>query len=191
MRDVHPRLKHQTERLLMRHDPRYKRRVVDRPFGVFPDRKRPKDGRRGDIERAAKVTVDISHAHSRPSSMSIIRRVDHVDVETGKTIERETDLPESEVRSDACSPPKSKGEGFQIVVDLTVGAYPSLWVKPFGVGEHVGVARNAPTTRGPSLAIISFWMWLTNGFRTRLLQQECNNRSASLPLTRHLRRIRG
>ena len=60
MRDVHPWFKNQTERLLMRHDPRYKRRVVDRPLGVFCDRKCPKEGRRGDIERPAKVMSSVA-----------------------------------------------------------------------------------------------------------------------------------
>ena len=64
MRDVHPWLKNQTERLLMRHDPRYKRRVVDRPLGVFRDPKRPKDGRRGDVQRSAKASVDDSSVMS-------------------------------------------------------------------------------------------------------------------------------
>ena len=77
------------------------------------------------------------------------------------------DLPEGEVRSDACSPPEPKGEGFQIVVDVTVRSYPALWVKLFGVGEHVGVACNAPATGGdPSFATIfildATYQWFPN-----------------------------
>lgn len=50
MRLVNSRLKHQTERLLMRYDSRDKRGIVNRPLGIFGDRKRPKDGRRGNVE---------------------------------------------------------------------------------------------------------------------------------------------
>ena len=74
-------------------------------------------------------------------------------------------LPEGEVRSDACSPPESKGESFQIVVDVAVRSYPSLWVKPFGVWEHVGVTRNGPVNGGPSLASLILdvtYQWFPN-----------------------------
>ena len=66
-----------------------------------------------------------------------------VDVETGQD-SRDVDLPDGEVRSDACSPPEPKRVGFQLVIDAAVRSYPPLWEKPFGIGEHVGVTGNAP-----------------------------------------------
>ena len=81
MGNVHSWLKHQTKRLLMGHDPWYKRRVVDRPLGVFCDRKRPKEGRRGDIERPAKVMPSVTRTVARHLFRSS-------DMETGKAVER-------------------------------------------------------------------------------------------------------
>lgn len=51
------------------------------------------------------------------------------------------------MRSDAGSSSESKGEGFKIVVNVTIGSDPALWVKPFGIGEHVGIARNGPARK--------------------------------------------
>ena len=79
----HPRLKHQTEWLLVRYNPRYERRVVDRPFGVFGDRKPPKDGRRCDIQRSTTGIADNeSLVRQVPPQIRVARPGHHVDMET-------------------------------------------------------------------------------------------------------------
>lgn len=145
---VHPRFKHQAERLLVRHNPRHKCRIVNRTLGIFGDFKRPKDGRRGDIERSANVSV-VDESRAQLVFIPIVgwapcRHGDERMMEKNG----EADLPDGEVRSNACSPSETKRVSFQLVVDVPVRSYPALWDKLFGVWEYIRIARNAPAGGG-------------------------------------------
>ena len=73
MGHVHPGLKQQAKRLLMRHNPGHKRRIANRPLGVLGDCKRAKHGCRGDIERSMKSQQwAMSHEYGRCIAIPIV-----------------------------------------------------------------------------------------------------------------------